>query len=252
MILNQTFSNNKDTQPALKTVVEDKKLSSLAAKLFDRLFFIIIFLEIVSLSLIGYFFFIRQFSSQLASLKNNQIPQRQQVLISLEKQYAQSNLINKLYAQLNPVLLEKTNLMLPSSPNLPDLLVNLDSLVASSGFSLQSINLKITDEKGQSLAELKNIKKDTTGDFIVTNDNNSGAVANPTKPQPSDETVATNLITQSIKDINISLQIKGSGYAGFRQLIYQLEHNLRLLDVLKFDFSPADDVFSITLRSYYL
>ncbi|HOY56335.1 MAG TPA: hypothetical protein PLH37_02850 [bacterium] len=248
MILNQTPLNNKDTLQAAKPVLADKKLTSLTDKLFNRLFFIILFVGIIVLFLVGYFFFIRQFSSQLASLKDNQIPQRQQVLNNLEKQLIQSNLINTLYTQLNPILLEKANLMLPSSPNLPDLLVNLDALVASSGFSLQSINLKITDEKGQSLDELKNIIKNSAGDFAVANDNVSDTTTLPAVIESSDDAA----ISQQTKNIDINLQIKGSGYAGFRKLIYQLEHNLRLLDVLKFDFSPADDSFNITLRSYYL
>lgn len=56
---------------------------------------------------------------------------------------------------------------------------------------------------------------------------------------------------QDIGSVNISMGIVGPNYAGFKNLLYALESNLRLLDIKQISFDPAGRSAAISLVAYY-
>jgi hypothetical protein len=219
--------NNKNDK-----VLSDKRRSSLLlANLSRQTFLMLMGVEVAVLALAGYFFFVRGANKELVVVRAD-LTSKQEQLSQASNKLNNFSVINKIYEGLDGEVIKKVGQVLPVEPNLPDLMVNLDTLVKNNGFSLVEIDFQIVDSAGQEVFSAQNAEPEQ-----VTNE----AVA-----------AATTATTKELKTINISLNIEGSSYSGLKSLISQLENNLRLFDVLKFGFTSEGTSLKIELRAYYL
>jgi Tfp pilus assembly protein PilO len=234
------FSNNKNMMNLSETKKEEKKneilpgkrrSSLLSANLSRQTFFMLLFLEAIILALVGYFFFIKGVNKELKMVRAELVDKKQE-FDRLSVKLDNFSVINKLYEGLSEEKLEKVKEVLPAEANLPDLLVNLDTLIKNNGFSMEGVEFQIVDAKGQEVFSAKN----------------------PSTEQISNEQVAeaTSAVKKEIKTINIALNIEGSSYGGLKNLISQLENNLRLFDVVNFGFAGESTSLKIELKAYYL
>jgi Tfp pilus assembly protein PilO len=233
----QEIKNNKQVSGA---ELSKKRSSLLAANLSRQTFLMLMGAEIAVLALIGYFFFVKGANKEL-NLVKAELLAKQSEFSALNFKLDNFSVINSLYKKIDNGSLEKIDGVLPEKANLPDLIVNLDSISKNNGFSLTGVDLQIVDEKGKEILKASNLNTsnlDTIGEA-----GDAGAFA-PTEN-------ATVEPVKTLKTINISLNIDGSGYGGLKNLIAQLENNLRLFDVLKFSFSPDSKDFKIDLKGYY-
>lgn len=213
-----------ETKKTLDPKAAPKRRSSLlSADLSRQTFLMLIGLEAVILVLIGYFFFVKGVSQEYSAVKADLIS-RQEELNQLTQRLNNFSTINKLYNSLNPELISKAGSILPSSPDLSNLMVNLDTLVKNNGFSLTGVEFQIVDGKGKEVFRGKNA---------------------------SEAEAAAASLPRELKSVGINLEIKGSSYGGLKNLIVQLENNLRLFDVQKFGFSAESSSLEIGLKSYY-
>lgn len=58
-------------------------------------------------------------------------------------------------------------------------------------------------------------------------------------------------LTNEIGTANISINIVGTSYTGFKTLLRTLENNLRLLDVTELSFSPDAKSTTLAITAYY-
>ena len=219
-------------------IKEKKQTSILVEKLSNRTFFIVIFLEAVILCLIGYFFFISGAKKELDSVKQDLLPARQQKFKKENSKLAEMLDIYNLYKKIPDSKKEKSKDVLPSKASLPDLLVNLDDLMQANNFSLDGVSFMVTDEEGKKIVDKVKLKEITD-------------IANLEKDL-SEEDTGEEKIEKYLRIIEIELEISGGGYLSFENLISQIETNLRLMDIVSFNFSPESDGYSITLKTYYL
>lgn len=203
----------------------------MSANLSRQTFLMLMGVEVAVVALIGYFFFIRGVNEELIIVRAD-LAGRQEEFKQLTDKFNNFSIINKLYNSLDPEVLEKVEQVLPTQPDLPDLMVNLDTLVKNNGFSLGGVEFQIVNEKGQEVLRAK-----TTAAAPPSNEE-VAAAEGPTT-------------TKELKIINTVLDIKGSSYGGLKNLIIQLENNLRLMDVQKFGFAGDSTSLKIELKTYY-
>lgn len=189
------------------------------------------------MALIGYFFFLRVVNKELIIVRTD-LAGRQEELRQLTERYNNFSVVNKIYNSLDLKILEKVEQVLPTQPDLSDLMVNLDTLVKNNGFSLSGVEFQIVDSSGREVFRAK-----STAAATLSNEEVMTGVA-----AAEVEEAAT---AKELKIINITLDIKGSSYGGLKNLITQLENNLRLMDVQTFGFSAESTSLKIELKTYY-
>ena len=57
--------------------------------------------------------------------------------------------------------------------------------------------------------------------------------------------------SEGIGSVNISMNIVGTDYSSFKNLLYTIESNLRLLDISELNFSPGSKSTTLSLVAYY-
>ncbi|MFH1457478.1 MAG: hypothetical protein ABIF17_05255 [Patescibacteria group bacterium] len=234
-------ANSKDK------ISEPKRRSSLLiTKVSNQSFFALILVEIFVVSLLAYFFVIKNIQKELASIKYDLLPTRQQEFTELNQRYVNFTQINKSFGELKPDTIQKSKIALPMQANLPDTLVMLENIVESSGFIIDSLSISIVDEKGKAILASQNLVS-----------------RNITRAEKLNSDLLTKLIEQEIERVksysfgdlrivSVDMDISQGGYSGFKSLMRKLESSLRLVDVDSFKFSTKDKKLNIKLSSYYL
>jgi len=220
--------------------IENRKKSTLAQHLSNRIFFILLVIEAIILILVGYFFFIRGVVSELGAVKNDLLPEQQNNYAVLMAEYNDKVDSKDLFLSLDKSLVNKSKMVLPDDPELSNLVVNLDSLAKSNGFSLANVDFVLLNNQGQSIKSTEKIEFSQYVDLEELK-----------KMAEQTEQEMKNNEDKSLKTVEMKITIKGSGYAGFKNLLLQIQKNIRLLDVVSFSFSPEDETFSLILRAYY-
>ncbi len=59
-------------------------------------------------------------------------------------------------------------------------------------------------------------------------------------------------ISQEIKKIKININVVGTDYVGFKNLLKAIENNLRLMDINNLSFDPTGNTTSLDITTYYL
>ena len=109
---------------------------------------------------------------------------------------------------IDPGILGKVDLALPRDPNIPGLLVQMDSAATMSGTKLTSISF---------------------------------------------DSVATKK-TAGLQSVSVTLSIEAPSYSAFKELLKDLEHSLRIMDVQNLNvssFEPGKTSFSLQFKTYY-
>jgi Tfp pilus assembly protein PilO len=198
-----------------------KKKSNILAKNFGFALFL-------SYLIIGVVFYIFIFSPLMEkrSLYNSSVLEtKKSELLNKEKLLKELKQANDIYQKITPELKNKMFQILPQAPDLPELYSDLEILAKQSGFELKSVSAVI----------LENKKKDN-----VVNKLNS--------PVPVEFEIQN---LKTTKEIKISLVINGSGYTQFKQFLDLIEHNIRILDIESYTYSPEDTSHSLVLRTYF-
>lgn len=131
--------------------------------------------------------------------------------------------------QANEDVLKKLDYIIANGPDVPNLIVQLEALVAEGGMSLSNVNFSITEEKIGS-EKAKEVR--------------AGGEAKP---------------EQALKGYNsVIIDIKiGGDYLGFKNFLQAVEENMRLIDIESITFTPKEIggaggfEFNVILQAYY-
>lgn len=117
------------------------------------------------------------------------------------------------FSAANRADLERLNIFLPKEKDIPGLLLELQAIATQDNFTI--VSLDVAEEK------------------VLANSSETPAEGN-------------------ISKLNIALNLKDGTYSDFKNLLRDLENNLRLIDTVSFNISPETDSYSMNLRTYYL
>lgn len=126
--------------------------------------------------------------------------------------------------------------ILPGVPKVPELLAQLDALVRSSGFTINSVDFSESEAS------------------VGGAGSRSAAKAKAKAGSKPEVQVNLNL-DKNIRLVNINLNLTGGDYPAFKKFLDALEKNMRLLDVVSIDFTSSlaeGTDYNLALITYYL
>ena len=158
-------------------------------------------------------------SSELAGFKEyiQSLEELQTVMVNYQKTYGQN--------------IAKLSELLPTEPQVPNLMAQLEALVQASGFSVTSLNFTESSALNAKAAPAENGTAQATEGSVL----------------------ALPELDPSVHDLRIAMVIGGGDYFNFKTLLANLEKHLRIIDVSAIAFSGASEETSInlTLNTYY-
>jgi hypothetical protein len=193
-----------------------------------KIFFILTILIIFGL---GYFLFVKQFYSKTKE-KEQELKNFSQNILIKKKQLDALKILKEEYQKLEGLEIQKLLVILPFKKNIPDLFKQIEDITQKSGVTLLSLNIT---EGG--VIDILNVDKNK----IVKN--------NPSADEKKEIFSTEN---KNLKSLNISIEIGGVDYFTLKVFLNNLEKNIRLIDVISFDFDSSQKFQKMNLRTYYL
>ncbi len=188
-----------------------------------KVFFLLTILIVFGL---GYFLFVKQFYLELKENRKKLIDLKQNELISKAKDLKNLKILKEEYQKLEGLEVQKLMAILPFKKNVPDLFKELENITQKSGVTLLSLDII----EGGAI------------DILNTSGNENEIKA----------TEISKIESKNLKSLDISTEIGGLNYYTLKVFLNNLEKNIRLIDVISFNFSPNEKSQKINLRTYYL
>lgn len=117
---------------------------------------------------------------------------------------------------------ERIDILLPDSGQVEYLLVNMESLVRKRGLML--LSLSVVEQKKTDENKVRRAKE-----------SESENIGLPT----------------GVSAVTIEMEIMGADYNSLKELLKEIENNLRILDIEQINFSPEGGSLSLEMTSYY-
>ena len=169
--------------------------------------------------------------TQEIETKEDALEKKQKLVVDIEK------LVNQ-YEDIEGRV-SKVFYALPNKAEIPNILVQLESLASENGMIFESLNFSKAQQSAQS----------------KTTSENSAA--------PSSETAGQQNIIEQIRSVSIDINLTGS-YENFKNYLRSLENNIRIMDIASISFSSSSGSseegeeessdnfsYSIQLKVYY-
>lgn len=190
----------------------------------------------------GYFTVIAQ---QLAKVKENRVILEVEKLREFDNAGKYFKKLDELsgvidnFKKENSVQMAKLEQILPNNPQIPELMAQLEALVKSSGFNLDS--LSITAQESPTAARRKPVSTDEAESGSAGQGVASGESAE--RPLPP-----------NVKALKIVLTVSGKDYFSFKELLKTFEQHIRMFDItsLSFGGDTGQGGYSLNMLTYYL
>ncbi|MFA5131439.1 MAG: hypothetical protein WC467_03355 [Patescibacteria group bacterium] len=162
---------------------------------------------------IAYFIIIKpKYDATMASI-NITIQQQKRLYTEQLKKLNNLKTIADLYKKISPTDLNKFNGVLPDDYVRERLYGELEEIVATNGFILNSVSIE------------------------------QEPAIDPNNPAPVEN--------GKLGKVNLQLSISAIDYAGFKNLLRLFESNLRIFDITRLSFSPGGNTASLEMTTYY-
>jgi len=186
----------------------------------NQYFNILILFVIVVALVFSYLIILKpKFDQTLGAIQEN-ILNQQKLYAEQKNKLADLKLISEVYGKISPEELQKFNSALPNQYVQERLYGEIEEIIVSSGFIVDSIRLASKEEKA-------NLSKE-------------------------DEALLS-LVPKSDKigQVPVEISLSAIDYTGFKNLLRLIENNLRLFDIVDVNFSNAENKLSLKLITYY-
>ncbi len=195
-------------------------LNALIVKTTTKYFRTLVIVTIILIFVICYFLFIDRKIGTVREYQDTDYEGRVQLLAEQEDYLEGMKEMNVEYRKWTEEEINRINNSLPSDPDYPGLFTQFNQMITDAGYNLSSLNIE----------KVVSLKSDSR---------NSGSSA----------------ISSSHQALSLTAGIEapeGYGYDNFQTLLKTIENNLRLIDVLSFNFTPDSQSFRLNLKTYYL
>jgi len=203
-----------------------QKINALLIRYFKWL---VLALAIIILAM-GYFLLIQPKYRQ--AIKNVELVSQEKELkyLAQQKYLNQLNELKAAYQNITTEDRDKIEAVLPNQAKTEELFAEIEAIVSKNGLILTS--LQIEPEANKSTAQ----NRRTTGS-ARRNTGNKTEIEN---------------LPEGIGKVKIVMNLLGTDYGSLKNIIKTIENNLRLMDIVTLDFSPAENQTSLELFAYYM
>jgi Tfp pilus assembly protein PilO len=199
----------------------------------DHYIFITVFCSLLTLVLL-YFFVVSQAFVEFREVRRVDIAEEQERLESLRSDLQLLKRLESNFATINDTTIAEIESVVPKEADLPNLFVNLDGIAKASGNEISTVSFNKSTQRekiglGRIFGETEE-SVDTSG----TDDNLS---AYP----------FTKLYV-----LVVELDVLSNSYSDFKQFIQTVEKNIRIMDIIDFNYNPLEASFRVRLETYYI
>ncbi len=179
---------------------------------FNKYFNPILITSIILVFGLCYFLFAPSLIKQYTKMNQSIISEKKIELDEQQNILKELIKLNNIYESIGPSLKEKVLNLLPTDVDLANLYYNLSQLAKESNYEIEEI--KVVLPKNDKEKEQENLKA-------------------------------------SLKEIKISLELKGYGYLNLKNFTNLIEKNLRIFDIESLNYEIEESIVEIKLRTYY-
>lgn len=167
----------------------------------------------------GYFFLLKPKQDNVQKVVNIINQRREKDYQNKKRQLEKIRDLLLAYSKINSAYIEKIDSIAP--PDIDGLFTEMNQLISRQGLFVQSLNINEVGSRDPKISKSKgkNIDYLTSG---------------------------------KIGRIKIGISVRGTDYESFKNLLYSLENNLRLIDVERVNFNPSSQSTELTLYTYYI
>ncbi|MDO8559781.1 MAG: hypothetical protein Q7S23_01950 [bacterium] len=189
-------------------------------KVFSRFYLELIILSVVIVLVCGYLWFIKGGWEEIRTHRRYNLLQTRTQADYLDGHLKALHTLQERKSRFNLSQIERFKSLLPAEPDLPGLLVQVAEIARQSGLLVNGV--QFTEYAASS--------------------GGAGEAAVPPEARPLSD----------LRSVRIDLSVSRGNYGRIKQLLTNLESNLRLIDVISINFTASDDtVFSISMQAYY-
>lgn len=208
--------NNKE----LKEKILKKRESSFMSRWFRQYFkYVSVFICFLVFCVLYYFVI----HPRIISANNFRVIEYAQVIGEQKKLKDLLNYLltaQKAKSSISEQDIENIDYIISDEPNIPQILVSLEDIAAGSGVVIEGIEFTLYESE--------------EGENSQMYDGSSLAVID------------------GVSFVEVSLSVKAAPYDSFKDFLYKIEQNRRLMDVVGIIYTPEGKDYGITIRSYYL
>lgn len=206
-----------------KNRIDKKTIKKINSFLIKNFKFIIILIVIIVLLLGSYFVLYKKYNKIM--VQSEAASEEQKSEYDNQLKYLQElQDLKSVYETISQKDIDKVLAILPDEQTHEDLLSQVETIILKNGLLLKSLSVEAEG-------------KDKSQRSISTT---SGG-GNKEDSIPSE-----------IGKVKINMSIIGTDYERFKQLLFVLENNLRLMDIDNLSFSPNEKSTTLSLVTYYL
>ncbi|OGY91200.1 MAG: hypothetical protein A3H70_02550 [Candidatus Komeilibacteria bacterium RIFCSPLOWO2_02_FULL_48_11] len=143
--------------------------------------------------------------------------QERQKNLELKLQYLAA--LSKKRAETSEADIQKIAFLLPSGPAIPEFLASLEGIARESQVTVEGIELSLIE---------------------------------PVKTKDQSKGVAVDSLPPDIRALEASVNVAATTYSALKTFLANIEHSLRLMDVVALLYSPAAKSYTIMVHTYYL
>jgi RNA processing factor Prp31 len=197
----------------------DKKTKQQINNLLNSYFKWVIFLVAVFILIAGYILVIKPKYEDTMSFLESQLNLERQAYLQKQKEMAKLEELVAAYNDIDNQNIHRVNTLLPDNYSYERLFTELNEIVSENGMFLAQVD--IVDEK-------KKEEKSSESDGGIKRD-----------------------LPPLIKTVNVNMQVLGVDYPGFKNLLGNIENNLRLMDITNVEFNPGNNMVEMSIQTYY-
>ncbi|MCD4694066.1 hypothetical protein K8R62_01780 [bacterium] len=214
--------SNKDIKDEKEKKAFLKRVNNFLINYFKWFVFLLILIVFVC----GYYFLLFPKYKEIENtIKSNQ-EQQQEVFLTKQRTYNKLKDYIDSYNALPQKDLGKIDKILPEAYNQEELFSELNYLIKRNNLILKSVNINSGNSRSEFGEEKPNKNKAL----------NSGAINIPS----------------GVEKFSATLSIVGTNYYSLKNLLYNLENNIKLINITNLSFSPSSQTTNITFDTYYL
>jgi len=206
---------------------QTKRKEKLILFYLTKYFYWLLLVLILIFIILFYFLVFQPELSRGATINPFEYNRKLKYLESLRQEDREINKLLSDYQNIQSSDLKLLEAVLPTNVDLPNLIVQLNTLANDNGLSLSSFSFIDSADKD---------KKESA----KSSDTGQSSVAPKVENAPKE-----------LRKVDISLSLTGGDYHSLKSFVSETESNLRLLDIVSLNFNPKGGGFSVNLLTYY-
>jgi hypothetical protein len=206
---------------------KNKQIKNIINIFLTRYFKVIVLILTIMILIVGYSFLIKPKYKQIIQEVKSVSEEKSPKYLNRKKYLNQLKELKAEYQKISLSDINKIKAILPSEKGHEELLAQLEDIILKNGLLLTSLQIEeVAEAKDKEVSRREGEK--------------------------AEDSSSEDKLLKEINKLKIRMEIIGTDYVGFKNLLNVIENNLRLMDIVSLSFSPDNNTTSLELYVYYI